>query len=440
MPFSSFQELLSNLSLTQKKEGFFSGFCIDSRKAFQGCIFFALKGKKTDGHQHLKEVAEKKATAAFVEEGYSGESFGLSLIRVKDVLETLQTLAKKSLERFPVCLLAITGSVGKTTVKAFLKTLLTPYFDVGASEGNYNTEIGLPLALLNRKKQKYFIAEMGMKKKGDIAFLTHLAEPYAALITEITYSHAENFPGGLQEIAQAKKEIFSSSKTRLFLAPKRFCFQEEGSFISFCQKDPSADFFLRKEGEIREKEGSFFFSSPFKENFLQYNFLAAYALARSLGLSQQQIRERIPFLQKVFLPGRFEKISLGNSWLINDTYNASFASMKASLQNIPTPKGKGKKIAVLAEMKELGSFSQKLHKAIFEEALKRVDFLFLLGESYRDLSQKDPRVYFFEEKKALEKELLPFLGKEDVVLVKGARSFSMETVVEEIQRFLERSV
>ncbi len=432
MPFSSIQEVVKELGIGLPFEGPFSGFCIDSREVFPQSIFFALPGERTDGHLHLSEVAKKKALAAVVQENYRGDSFGLFLIRVKKVKEALLFLAKKSLERFPTKVIAITGSVGKTTTKAFVYTLLKDSFSVGMSPKNYNTEIGLPLALLNREDREYFVVELGMRKKGDIAILTELVEPFASLITKITYAHAENFPGGLRDIAEEKKMIFSYDKTEVLVAPKPFTVEVEKPYISFSEKDPTASFFLKKKGEIIEEERSFLFSFPYEESFLQYNFLAAYALVRSLGVSQEAIKEKIPFLLKESLPGRFEKIPFKKGLLINDTYNASFASVEASLENMPNANGKGKKIAILSEMKELGSFSEELHAKIVKKAKETVDYVFLLGKAY-EAFQGDT-VFLFSEKKALLEKLSPLLSGEDIILIKGARFYKMETLVEELQK------
>lgn len=436
-------EVLSFLEIAKKIEGKIRSFQVDSREIGPRDLFFALPGKKTEGHNYLKQVAEQGGLAAVVHTSYQGPNYGLVLLFVPDVLKSLQELAKYFLQKFPVKVLAITGSLGKTTTKEFLYTLLKGKYRVEATPRNYNSEIGVPIALLNREKElDYYIVEMAMTQKKQIAFLVEVAPPYLALITTVTYVHSANFEGGLSEIAQAKVEIFSSSSTQIRILPKPFLLNLSAYTFSFTDK--TADFFLRRKQsqvEITEKKGKKkVLSLPFQEEVFIYNFLAAYAAARCLGVEIEEIEKQIPLL--ITPPQRFQKIYVKDLVLIDDTYNATYESVKQGLLHIPTPKNPGRKIAVLAEMRELGKWREPLHKQVGEVALTvNLDYLFLLGDLCLPIQKifeaKQKPVYFFREKQTLIQELLALVRPPDVIWVKGSRVWCMEQVVQAIHRSWE---
>ena len=420
------------------------GFSIDSRATRSSEVFFALQGKKANGAQFLKEVFEKGAIAAVVDKDYKGPTYGLYLIFVEDVLQALQKLARHSLEEFAVKVIAITGSVGKTSTKHILYNLLQGSFKVGMTPQNYNTEVGVPLALLNREEcLDYYIVEMGMTQKGQIDFLVDLTIPYLSLITMVSYAHAENFAEGLSAIANAKAEIFSHPDTKIKIAPKPFFSIPFAITHTFSMKDKHASFFLKKtDGKISvtENQKEFaFFDLPFTEEPFYYNFLAAYAAARTLGVMVQSIQKAAANLTRI--PGRFFPIQHKDLLLIDDTYNASIASIQAALDHLPAPKKGGKKVVVLGEMKELGSFSLHLHEEVIKMALQKGDHLFFLGSSFYDFKDRYQNrgkpVEFFTCKKELTSNLLKVLSLQDVVLLKGSRSLKMEEIREEIQEFIE---
>jgi UDP-N-acetylmuramoyl-tripeptide--D-alanyl-D-alanine ligase len=202
------------LALPTKKV--IKGVEVDSRKVEAGQLFFALKGKKVDGHDHIAEAAAKGASAAIVSQEYRGESFGLSLIAVPDVLLTLQNLAKEAFLEKKWRVVAVTGSVGKTTTKEFLATLLEAKFRVIKTPGSANSQIGLPMSILNMEKEgELFVMEAGMSAPKELEKLVQIAPPEIALITRIGLAHAAYFVDGLEGIARAKAEIFSHPDTKV---------------------------------------------------------------------------------------------------------------------------------------------------------------------------------------------------------------------------------
>ena len=409
------------------------GFQVDSRLISQGDLFFALPGAKTDGHHHLGEAKSRGAIAAVVATSYTGPDFDLHLLRVPDVLAALHHLARTAVEASPATLIGVTGSVGKTTTKEFIATLLSAKYRVGKNPASYNTRLTLPTTILNMQgDEEVWVLEMGMEEPGDIGKLVAIAPPHIALLTKVALAHAAYFPGGLAEIARGKAEIFQSPRLRTAVLPLVLSDLTSASKLTFSTEEREADYFLH-EGTIDERgvRGAHF-ELPFKESHLQYNFLAALSVARAMHLSWEEIAQQIP---KLTLPKmRFERFERGGIVFINDAYNANPESMKAALSNLPTPQMGGKRIAVLGGMYPLGSFSVEAHRDVAAFALQYVDYLLVYGDEARPLYEmfaagKKPAEHFATHQ-AVAERLKELAAEGDVILVKGSRIMRMENVLE----------
>ena len=184
----------------------------DSRKVQRGSLFFALTGEKVDGHQFLEEVAAKRASVVVVSEGYTGPNFGMELIRVADVKWALQELAREIFKDKSPLVIGVTGTVGKTTAKEFIATLLAEKFRVGKSPGSMNSQVGLPLTILNREgEDEIVVLEMGMSEKGEITRLIEIASPQLGVLTKLSLVHSAFFDD-IEGIVEAKCEMFQSKK------------------------------------------------------------------------------------------------------------------------------------------------------------------------------------------------------------------------------------
>lgn len=421
------------------------GYQIDSRNLRLGDLFFALKGEKTDGHIHLQEAARRGAAGAVVLKGCPDQE-GLPLIEVDDPLEALHKLARLGLEERPAQILGITGSVGKTTAKEFAATLLEKKFHLYKSPGSFNSQRTFPLNLLNRTGQeKLLVLEMGMSLPGEIERLTMVAAPDIAIITKIAMSHVANFPDGLEGIANEKAAIFSQEKTRLAIVDLEFLRHQKAASsiraekITFSTQDRSADYYLSfVDGRYRIDERgvrAYQFDLPFHESHFLHDFTAALAAARQMGMAWEEIEQQIPKLAPPRM--RFEQFEWGGMRLINDTYNANPASMRAALENLPQPKEGGKKIAVFGSMqKELGAFSKEAHEEIGRLAQKHVDVLLSIGEEAEILFEafgeaKKPCEHFLTRETLIER-LREVMCSGDVILFKGARAMELEKVVESL--------
>jgi UDP-N-acetylmuramoyl-tripeptide--D-alanyl-D-alanine ligase len=432
-----------------------SGASIDTRNLEPGQLFFALAGEKTDGHNFLKEACRLGAAAAVVNRippELQGIDFPLLL--VPDPEKALQRLAfvQRNLTQSPV--IAITGSTGKTTTKDILASILAEKGNVLSTEGNYNNELGLPLTLLALEKQHWaVVTEMGMDDLGEIDFLASIAQPTHGIITNIGHAHQEVL-GSQEKIAQAKAELFPHISPNGGLTLNK---QDEAILqpwlsnvrcqINWVDYSPPADLWAT---EILPNECNYGYTFqictegrklpvtlniPGRHNII--NSLAAVSIARQLGLSWEEIKSG---LSKVHLtPMRLEIIELPEQelTLINDAYNANPASMAAALEVLHNVAGNRRKIAVLGDMFELGSYSVAGHLEVGEKAQAiHPEYLVTVGEFGHYIAEgavnaglPAGKIRSFRENR----EALSFLKKiitaGDVILVKGSRGVKMEQIV-----------
>jgi UDP-N-acetylmuramoyl-tripeptide--D-alanyl-D-alanine ligase len=417
------------------------GFKIDSKLVQPGELFFALKGAKTDGHFFLAEAKQKGALGAVVAKGYQGPDHGLILLHVEDTSLALAALARQLLLINTPKIVGITGSVGKTTTKDFIATLLEKKYRIHKSLASHNTKLTFPLSILNRKgDEEVLVLEMGMSEPGDLDRLLEIAPPDIAVLTQVALCHAAFFPGGVAEIAAEKAKIFSSSKLKTALFYHDFYqFPEliqpiSQEKLSFSLKERAADYFLApSEGKyVLDERGvrAHQFDLPFHSTHMLHNFAAAVGVARILKMGWDEISAAAHLLE---LPKmRFEMFEKEGITFINDAYNANPESMRAALTNLPQPKGSGKRIAVLGTMKELGSFSKEAHEEMGLFAQSHVDHLLVLGEEAAPLCEtflavKKPAELFTHSQK-LAHRLSQLMRPGDVVLIKGSRSLKMEHI------------
>ena len=392
-------------------------FAIDSRQVRPGGLFFALRGEKVDGHRFLQDVAAKGALGAVVSSLYTGADFGLELLRVEDVQQTLQELAKSSFLKRKERVIGITGSMGKTTTKEFLATILEKKFRVAKTEGSQNTQLTLPLTVLNLQGEyDVLILEMGMSEKGQIARLVDIAPPDLAIVTRI--APAGIVGGDLHEIAEAKAEIFSHMRTKWGIISSQAAQFESILYAGNVPKwiyGPDGDFSL-KELEIK---------LPFEAEHLKENALGAIAAARYLGLSWYEIecgvRELKPYER------RFEKIEKDGITFIQDCYNANPDSMSAALKNLPKPQGEGRVIGILGAMADLGRYSAHYHKRVGMVAKEHLDYLFSIGKEAEGFMGAE----HFSDLAEIKKRLETFLRPGDVVLIKGSNGLKLWEILED---------
>lgn len=437
-----FAQVAQWLGCSEKVSGIVRGFKQDSRGVKPGDLFFAQKGEKVDGHDFLKEVAGQGAIGAVIKADYAGEDFGLALLRSDDVVAALHRLAKIVHATRSVRVVGVTGSVGKTTTKEFIATILEAKFRVGKTPGNANSQVGVPLSILNSEgNEEVFVMEMGMSLPQEIKKLVAIAPPEVAIITKIALAHAAFFPSGMEGIAEAKAEIFSHPATRLGILNHQVA-QFAGALNSGdCFKmtygsDVESDFTLHREETqfyvVENGKRTSLFSLPFIASHLCEDFMGAAAVARGLGMQWEEIIAAAQHL-KVY-KHRFEKVERAGIVFINDSYNANPTSMRAALTNLPSPHPGCKRIAVLGAMKELGDHTEKSHHDIAKLALEHVDHLLTLGEECLPMvdvfNQAGRPVEHFLELDEIRRRVFELACSGDVVLLKGSNSKQLWRVLE----------
>ena len=416
----------------------------DSRTIRPGDLFIALRGEKFDGGNFAAQALQQGAAGVVLDHAQAPEI--ASALRVDDTRLALGQLAAAWRQRFPIPIVAVTGSNGKTTVKEMLAAILrVEAASDGAvlhTEGNLNNDIGLPLMLLRlRATHQYAVLEMGMNHAGEIDYLTHLAKPDVAVVNNALSAHI-GFLGSIENIARAKGEIFnglSDAGIAVFNAddPHAWLWREANArrcVIDFGIRQPAAvrghcqpgDFGSALTLTLPNATLDIALQVPGEHNAM--NALAAAATAFALDVSHRSIVAGLSGFRGV--KGRLQKkTALHGSTFIDDTYNANPDSVKAALAVLAQQAGR--KILVLGDMGELGSDAAAMHAQIGLAAhAAGVDRLLALGELTQEtVAAFGAGAMHFERIEELLAELENELTPGTTVLVKGSRFMQMERVV-----------
>ncbi len=440
----SLSQIAHHLSLPHPSQRPILSFSIDSRKVEPGALFFALPGAKVDGHEFLEEAAKRGAIAAIVSKQYRGSDYGLDLLAVEDVRQTLQTLGCIAAEQRKGLRIALTGSVGKTTTKEFLASILKQRFSTQYTEGNANSQLSFPLFWLNLDRDyEVFVLEMGMWHEGEIRRLVEISPPDIALLTAIAPAHLGFFSDGLEGIARAKSEIFSHPRTQMALVSSQaFAFKQVKEALKVIAQTwvygEGGDFLIKTEQEgivIEEKRAGLFspiMQTGLKAAHLLENLLAAVTVARLLGMKWEEIALAVPQLRPA--PLRYEIEEREGVTFVKDCYNANPLTMRLALLNLPKPQKGGRRLAVLGTMTELGRDSALYHKEVGEIALGCIDELFCIGEeslTFCEVFQKQKRqATHFADLSSLKERLFKVAKPGDVVLIKGSNFLKLWQVLD----------
>lgn len=445
---------------TQRKWG---GASIDTRTLKTGDVFFALRGNRQDGHDYLWEAFRRGASGAVIREDFfkaarekifRERTLFHNLIPIPDPEESLYALASGYRGEFSAVSVGITGSVGKTSTKEFLRFLLAQKYPILASQGNLNNHLGLPLTLFQLKPEhQYCVAELGASRKGEIRRLSELLRPRVGILTGVSPAHLEGF-GSLDKIYEAKLELADYLKRvkGTLVLPDRdpellHRAQKRKVPILLFGRRRSSNFRLSGvkardgwvEFEVNEKWP---FKFPGYGAFQAENALAALTAAFACGVSPGEIPAVWTGVD--FPKGRFEVLHPGGEVIfVNDCYNASPYAFERALEAFEAMEGSGRKILVLGDMRELGSEAAAYHRALGRLiAAKRFQALFTVGDWIRETSLtaeregNPPLALHFEEKTMLADFLGHFVRPGDQVLFKASRALKLEEVMSVLSRTL----
>jgi UDP-N-acetylmuramoyl-tripeptide--D-alanyl-D-alanine ligase len=415
----------------------------DSRGNNPGQLFVAMKGERVDGHDFVVSAIDNGAAAAMVSQEVAGLSSGLL---VQNTRLALGDLAKHWRSKFSIPLAAITGSNGKTTVKEMLASILRSATggddQVLATVGNLNNDIGLPLTLLKlRPQHRYAVAEMGMNHFGEISYLTRIGRPTVALVNNATTAHLGGL-GSVEGIAKAKGEIFeglAEDGVAVINADDAFAplwksLAAQHKILTFglqATADVTATFTLHAEHteiSLSTPLGVASVKLPVAGKHNVSNALAATTVAVAMGASLANIISGLENFGGV--KGRLQrKRGIKGAVVIDDTYNANPASMKAAIDVLA--KRPGEKLLVLGDMGELGDEAAAMHAEIGAYAKDAgVNSLYVLGElSHEMVKAFGLGAQHFDTPDALVWSLENRMNDFSTVLVKGSRFMQMERVV-----------
>lgn len=412
----------------------------DSRQPMApGSLFVALAGERFDGHDFAVRAAEQGAAALLVERWLD---IDLPQIKVADTRLALGVLGGLVRERSRARVLAITGSCGKTTVKEMAAAILRQKGSVLATRGNLNNEIGVPLTLCELTEDiEYAVIELGANHIGEIAWTSSLTKPHVALINNVEASHLEGF-GSLEGIARAKGEIYDGlveGGVAIANGDSPFCalWKEKHHLVYFGERREyeARQVVLDKTGCARFRlltpNGEVTVQLPVPGKHNVTNALAAAAATEALGASLEEIATGLAAFGSA--RGRLQVWTRPGLTVLDDTYNASVASVLAGLDTLASLPGY--RIFVFGDMAELGDYSKEMHLKVGEHARKLgIDLVLTVGRDSKDTAMAAHGRHF-DNKQQLWPELAAALAQHNkvVVLVKGARSARMEDMVRAIQ-------
>ncbi len=433
----------------------FSALSIDSRKVEDNSLFAALVGARVDAHDFIEELFNKGCRSFLVEKRDNAlierlSSQGASFIVVDKVLQAIQALATAHLDKFPNLIrIGVTGSSGKTTTKELLGSMLSEKYKVCMTEGNFNSEIGLPLmALRVRKEDEIVLLEMGIDHEGEMDDLAAILRPQYALVSYIGTAHIGSF-GSQEKIANEKGRIFS------------YFTKDSVGFVSATDKlakdqvekyeGASVTYDLTSTGVNATDKGLLGWDIllesgekgrlPLVGRYNLSNFCGALAVARHLGCSDSQILAGATKVERLF--GRSvvkEVVSGGRTlFLMEDCYNANLESMKEAISFVADLEFIGKKKLVVASMKDLGEASEASHREVGKllcecVAASEIQTVFLYGEETKWIKEELQNVglenatFFTSEMNELEEAVASHVENGDFWLLKGSRSMALENL------------
>jgi UDP-N-acetylmuramoyl-tripeptide--D-alanyl-D-alanine ligase len=424
--------------------------CIDTRKITKGCLFICIKGERFDAHDFADEALEKGASAVMIDEDITPNG---PYVKVENTAKALLQLGGYYRSKFNIPVVALTGSVGKTTTKEFTYLVVSAKYNAIKTQGNLNNEIGLPQMLFQIDNTvESAVIEMGMNHFGEISRLVNATKPTIGLITNIGVSHIENL-GSRDGILKAKLELIEGLKKG---AP--LILNGDDDKLSTVKDDEHKIYFYGinngdfKADNIVETENS----TSFVINYFGksqsvtiptigihnvYNALSAFAVGYFLDVDPQLSADALA--QYVPAGMRQKVVKVGKITSIEDCYNASPDSMRAALRTLHDTNG-NKKIAVLGDMLELGDYSKEAHLSVGKMVGEnKIDFLLAYGTNakyYVSAAKENgcDNAFLFDNKEELSNKLLEIANDDDVVIFKGSRGMKLEDVINTVYKRWEK--
>lgn len=436
-------EATRGILVSGNKDDEINFFSQDSRQMTNGGMYIPLKGERFDGHNFIESAFQTGAQAIISEKDVNYED--KIVIKVKDTHQALKDMASYLRNHRPVKVVGVTGSVGKTSTRDMVYSVVKQKYKTLKTEGNYNNEIGLPLTILRYHDEEVLVLEMGMNHLQEISRLSMIARPDIACITNVGTAHIGEL-GSRENILKAKLEIINGMKegSTLIINQDNDMLQTvELPHLNVVRVGKGKEASIQASHIVLEEtKSSFEVEYQGKKEIIEVpvqgehnisNALIAIAVGIELNISLEDIKKGIQEFK--LTKNRMDILEKNHKTVIDGTYNASVDSMKSSIDVLANYKKR--KVAILADMLELGDYSQQLHEEVGSYvASKGIDILVCVGKEAKYIYQKAREsmkdVYYFESNQEVIARLDELLKEDDVILVKGSHSMNLKEVVEKI--------
>ena len=430
----------------------------DTRTINEGDIYLGIKGERFNGSVFFKDALDKGAKGCILQELEINQKDidtykDKFIIIVDDVVKALQELATYKRNLYDIPVIGVTGSVGKTSTKDIIASVLSQKYKVLKTEGNYNNEIGLPLTILKLKDHEAMVVEMGMSAFGEISLLTKIARPTTAVITIIGSSHIGEL-GSRENILKAKLEILEGldeygsliiNNDNDLLNKWNQNNNDNHKHITYGIKNKSMlmakNIKIQKEAstfDLEYDDKTYTITVPVGGEHFIYNTLCAICVGIKYGIELEKIIKGISEFK--LTKRRMEVIKNSNNiTIINDSYNASYESMKVALEYLSSIEA-NKKIAVLGDILELGEFSKQMHEKVGEEVAKNnIDILIAVGKAAKNIvnnaikfGMNKNNVYHYNNNEEAVDKVKKVAKEGDIILVKASNGMHFDEIVDAI--------
>lgn len=436
-------EATRGILVSGNKDDEINFFSQDSRQMTNGGMYIPLKGERFDGHNFIESAFQTGAQAIISEKDVNYED--KIVIKVKDTHQALKDMASYLRNHRPVKVVGVTGSVGKTSTRDMVYSVVKQKYKTLKTEGNYNNEIGLPLTILRYHDEEVLVLEMGMNHLQEMSRLSMIARPDIACITNVGTAHIGEL-GSRENILKAKLEIINGMKegSTLIINQDNDMLQTvELPHLNVVRVGKGKEASIQASHIVLEEtKSSFEVEYQGKKEIIEVpvqgehnisNALIAIAVGIELNISLEDIKKGIQEFK--LTKNRMDILEKNHKTVIDGTDNASVDSMKSSIDVLANYKKR--KVAILADMLELGDYSQQLHEEVGSYvASKGIDILVCVGKEAKYIYQKAREsmkdVYYFESNQEVIARLDELLKEDDVILVKGSHSMNLKEVVEKI--------
>lgn len=426
-----------------------------SKDIKENTLFIPIKGEKYDGHDFLEDAYNNGCRMFLIDKNHDFCKKGISLIEVDDTLLSLGSIGRFYLDKFDIDLIGVTGSVGKTSTRDIIYSVLNEKYKTLKNELNYNNEIGIPKTLFNLDySYEKAVIEMGIDKKGDISYFKTIAPLKVAVISNIGLSHIANFENQ-EGIFHAKMEIaehFNKENTLIVNGDDKFLktlkdkelsynlltygFDEDNTI--YCVSYEIVNGKINFKVNFKNKIYDYTIPSIAKHNI--YNAMAAILIGNLYNLTYEEIKKGLESVS--FTEGRLTIINKKDITIINDCYNASLDSIKSALNVLST--FKTRKVAILGDVLETGSYEEEIHKNIGKSIIGNTDILILVGDSikytYDEVIKNNfnkDNIYVFNTYEDVIKNIDNIIKKGDTILLKASHGIKLSNVVEYLDKTYE---